>query len=302
MIDTWQRTRLTIIRLAATSIAAVLLLAHVIVPVAVSAPKRPPLNVAIWDAATASDRVFAKPAKAKKPRWRTTFGSERRDRSKRGRTRFDIDADVVLIHGVRHIGALRRVFTSRKWRLILSPDFTRRAPRLGRLPADLRAYDIARHDTISAKPLTAIAVRYQRRVRVRGVKSMSALHYNSEGVKSEGDEAVSSSRSLAVRLFFKGRQVWVASVPVTAACKNQAEACIAGQRQQWRRRLKGPVLPLIAGLALVTDRDETDKTAQRLDCEASLFLLAKAGEPPQRLATTSRDSEGLGCLLTVAVP
>ena len=120
------------------------------------APDR--LTIASWDLRDAEDAGVVKQPRAVKRTWRHTFGSERRANAAASNTRGDIDADVVLLQGVRSAKIARKLFPARDWRLILSRQLL-----------DLTGFDNRFGQPLpDGKSITAIAVRYSRYIRVTG--------------------------------------------------------------------------------------------------------------------------------------
>lgn len=120
------------------------------------APDR--LTIASWDLRDAEDAGVVRQPRAVKRTWRHTFGSERRANAAASNTRGDIDADVVLLQGVRSAKIARKLFPARDWRLILSRQLL-----------DLTAFDSRFGQPLpDGKSITAIAVRYSRYIRVTG--------------------------------------------------------------------------------------------------------------------------------------
>ncbi len=120
------------------------------------APDR--LTIASWDLRDAESAGIVSQPKAVKRTWRHTFGSERRANASQANGPGDIDADVVLLQGVRSAKIARKLFPARDWRLILSRQLL-----------DLTGFDNRFGQPLpDGKSITAIAVRYSRYIRVTG--------------------------------------------------------------------------------------------------------------------------------------
>lgn len=120
------------------------------------APDR--LTIASWDLRDAEHAGIVTQPKAVKRTWRHTFGSERRANASKANGAGDIDADVVLLQGVRSAKIARKLFPARDWRLILSRQLL-----------DLTGFDNRFGQPLpDGKSITAIAVRYSRYIRVTG--------------------------------------------------------------------------------------------------------------------------------------
>lgn len=182
----------------------------------------PVLRVATWDLTHADPTTFAPKKRRAKSSWRHTFGSERDDNKFYGPGVFNLPVDAVLLQGVRSIPALRRVFPPRTWNLIVSRDYTYAAAPLSTLPRDLRAFDISAYERNSKHPVTAIAVRYQRRLRVRGI---AHLTLDPAGMPSNGETSSPYPSPIAIRLNYHGHFVWLASMASSQNCHVDIGSC-----------------------------------------------------------------------------
>ena len=258
------------------------------------------LSIATWDVSTASDTVFDRRKAVERPRWRTTFGSERRDRARTETSSLGVDADVLLIQGLRNIHQLRRLLPARTWRLVLSKDYVHALPRLGRLPDDLRAYDVAHVGRISERPLTAIAVRYQRGVRIRAVKHLATPAKADRPVNRSGLQ----SEAVAVKLNVKGKAVWLISAPSAGDCDGLQENCLAASAQIWRRKIASKLQRLVIGTASgkisgpLGDQPDDGKPA----CPQRLLWLQVDGGQIAPLKAIGTAKPKYGCLLQARLP
>lgn len=268
----------------------------------------PDLKLASWNAATATDKVLAHPKKQRRARWRTTFGSERRDRAKAAAGALGIDADVLLIQGARNIHRLRRLLPARHWRLILSKDYRRALSRLSRLPDDLAAYDIANVDGLTDRPISAIAVRYQRRIRVRAVKQLAGI---AEPDAAAAHEKASPGGAVAVQLRIGRKTVWLVSAHARRGCQDDIARCLAGAEKGWRAALGAGKRPVIAGIATIersgTQSDSGEHVRGDAGCAQSLYALlsqggAKGGSVLPVASDAPSGKASLGCLSLANLP
>lgn len=172
-----------------------------------------PLRVVSWhlDAAGGAGAIDIQPTPQRV--WRHTFGAERRDAPK---SNFDItrlNADVVLLQGVRLIAHARLLFPARDWRVVISRQSVR--PVLAPSQAGPGWGDLAR------TPTTAIAIRYQRGVRIAGVEHMTDIVM---GLAAASGEPPETAAALAVRLRVDSNIVWLVSAELPLRCLPAADA------------------------------------------------------------------------------
>lgn len=172
-----------------------------------------PLRVVSWhlDAASAAGAVDIQPTPQRI--WRHTFGAERRPAS---RANFDVatlNADVVLLQGVRLLSHARLLFPARDWRVLVSRQIIR--PVLAPPGAGPGWGDQARTAT------TAIAVRYQRGVRIAGQEQITDIVVPSMD-RSESGDAKETAAALAVRLRVADEVVWLVSADLAGDCSAAA--------------------------------------------------------------------------------
>lgn len=213
------------------------------------------LRIATWDLAHTDAAVFKAP-KSKQPTWRHTFGSERQDRKPARLGTFNLDVDVVLLQGVHNIYGLRRVFPPRHWKLIISRDYMHVSRPLSRLPMDLQAFDISTLNQSSSNSVTAIAVRYQRGLRVRGINHIS-LDTRLQDVASKNEP---HPKALATLLNYYGLPLWLVSMRLPASCREQEMTCSAWDdfKTTLQKRLERQgrsQYPVIAGITRAPAED-----------------------------------------------
>ncbi len=197
-----------------------------------------PLRVVSWhlDAASAAGAVDIQPTPQRI--WRHTFGAERRPAS---RANFDVatlDADVVLLQGVRLLSHARLLFPARDWRVLVSRQIIR--PVLAPPGAGPGWGDEARTAT------TAIAVRYQRGVRIAGQEQITDIVVPSMD-RSESGGPTETAAALAVRLRVADEVVWLVSADLARECRAapsapadvQSAAACQGLMQWFRARRPG---------------------------------------------------------------
>lgn len=173
----------------------------------------PTIHLASWDVSHAEKAVMARAGKEAGPSWRHTFGSERRDRKKKRGKIFNLSSDVVLLQGVRNIRALKRVFPRRAWKIIVSRRNLMDAPRLSRLPSDLQAFDVAAGEPFMGQSVVAVAVRYNRRVRVRAVR-----HFRTP-ISNTDTTDIHTGHATGILLSYHGVPLWLISAEINEPCQ-----------------------------------------------------------------------------------
>lgn len=278
-----------------------LLVAWVLLSVAVGAETRPApaLHIATWDVTQAENNVFSRRNKENKTTWRHTFGSERQDARMTRIGIFNLDVDIVLLQGVRNVRALRRIFPTRDWRLILSRDYLRSTPALSRLPSDLRPYDISASERILEQPITAVAVRYQRNLRVRGIRHIKISNKTDEN----SNVLTPPPSATAVRVNHRGSTLWLVSVAMTSDCKMEQSTCNGPlETKKWQNLLSDtdPAL-IIAGRSQPRNTPvELDHSENKL-C-GSFRKMSQTGTSGSQLGDiTSLSRRKLGCIVRMAV-
>lgn len=191
-----------------------------------------PLRIASWhlDDAKAAGALAMLPDLDRA--WRHTFGAERRTAPASTFDAAKLDADVVLLQGVRRISDARLLFPARDWRLVVSRQML--TPVLsGRAPNRFLLDEVVP----GRPPTTAVAVRFKRGLRVAGQAHITEVVVP---VESPADARAprETPAALAVRLLADRKPLWVVSADLAAACRGGVEPCRAmdallhWQRQQ----------------------------------------------------------------------
>ncbi len=208
------------------------------------------LRIASWnlaDAAAAGVITREKPA-AKS--WRNTFGSERRIAAQPKFAGNRLQADVVLLQGVRSVREVRQIFPARGWKLILSRQVLKLGG--GRLNQDTAV--------AGRQAITAVAVRYQLRLRVTALEHLDNLQDAAENSSpsalssgetndialntGEGGSASDTTTAnqtgetrgelfpdgLALRIAYSGSVIWVVSAVLPSQCRTGPETCPPASR------------------------------------------------------------------------
>ena len=212
-----------------------------------------PIRIASWNLLDAVGVGVIDRAEPAARTWRNTFGSERRVAAKPKFAGDRLGADVVLLQGVKSVGEVRQLFPARTWKLIVSRQILRDGTS-GRFSASTRID--------GSGTTTAIAVRYQRRLRVTGIEHLLELapagvdDKSSDASQTPAAEAQpenardtasgpepSPSAGVAVRLSQSGRVFWVVSAALERDCSTSGEKpCeAAGRLEAWlnEKRDKG---------------------------------------------------------------
>jgi hypothetical protein len=211
--------------------------------------------------------------------WRTTFGAERVPEEKvEIKGAMTIDADIVLLQGVKDVPAVRRLFPAWHWRLIIS----RRA-----LTARARKGEAA-IEAAPQVPLTAIAVRARGGLRITARDELRELH------DIEADLGVEQSAATAARIAHGARSLWFLSVVLPEACAGESSVCPArGYLSSWRQRKRDTGEGTVAGGRLMTAASRALPPApcpnQEIEADGK-----DDGEPP--LGATGTPREPSGCV------
>lgn len=262
----------------------------------------PPLRIATWDVSQAEKSIFAIPKRKQKSSWRHTFGSERVDAKKARLGIFNLDVDVVLLQGVRNVSALRRVFPARVWKLILSRDYMRSLPSLGRLPADLRGFDVSATELVALAPVTAVALRYQRRLRVRAIKHIEP----GAGTVRPENQTDQPTAATAVGINYFGSRLWLVSLAFTKSCAGKLANCPAWKTTtDWFNALNPfDRVPTVAGRSTPKTVIATKENTDGQSC-GQLVTVAQSCREPGCLGKMKRKTrKKLGCIVltTLRVP
>lgn len=209
-------------------------------------PNKEPLRIASFDLSQAPGIIAGKPPAPQKPSWRTTFGSEIRNEKKRTLSTLAIDADVVLLQGLTSMREVRRLFPARYWKLVVSRQ----------LLVSEDPLDPWSRDATASIPTTAIAIRFQRDVRVVGQDHLMEL----AGATGSGKQKLPAGT--AVRLNVQGKPMWVVSVALAPDCIAGGTQCAAhGLLDRWRKTQMTAGEPTFAGGGMAAEIPE--KTCSR---------------------------------------
>lgn len=212
---------------------------------------------------------------AEAPRWRTSFGSERRSEAAIAKPTTSVDADIVLLQGVTDVPALRRWFPAGQWRVVASRQLIAGA-------TDDRA--------AAPVPSTAIAVRLRQGLRVTAQTHLAEL----ADALGQGPDAPSAAGT-AVRVNLANRQTWALSVHLPEACPPDCPGRQALQR--WHdarasenvRRVTGGLFEKIPG------------PANSSACAQFGLRLDPPPPPPRPSFTSASLTPELGCAAAVSV-
>ncbi len=188
------------------------------------------LRVVSWhldDAVSAG--LMARKVRPKKT-WRHTFGAELRSDPSIAISPAKFDADIILLQGVRDIREVRKLFPARSWKVIASRQLLK----------SLDNVHTGQQRTLAQTGATAIAVRYQRGVRITAVRHLQQLTSQPSGknplsnatlAKSDpGHKNVASTRDVssagtAVRIFSGGKVRWIVNVAFSKLCRENPSQC-----------------------------------------------------------------------------
>ena len=231
------------------------------------------LRIASWNLSDAAKTgVIAREEPVTKS-WRNTFGAERRIAAKPKFAGDRLQADVVLLQGVTSVREVRQIFPARGWKLILSRQVLKLGN--GRLNQDSA---VAGEQTI-----TAVAVRYQLRLRVTALEHLDNLDGTQvetsdqsaggandagTGISTAGEGVVEAAPSaakptlgpaskatgeqfpdgLALRLAYSGSVIWVVSVVLPSRCRTSSQTCQPAVRlKQWADGKRADGIGVIMG-------------------------------------------------------
>lgn len=212
------------------------------------------------------------------PRWRTSFGSERRSEPARSQPATGVDADIVLLQGVTDVPTLRRWFPAGQWRLVVSRQLIAR-------PADG-----ATSAPAAAVPSTAIAVRLRRGLRITAQTHLTEL----ADALGQGP-ASPTAAGTAVRVMIDNRETWAVSVHLPDECAADCPGRAALQR--WHdARASENVRRVTGGLFA----QETG-APQSSGCAQFGLRLDPPPPPPRPSFTPSSLTPDLGCAASVSV-
>ncbi|MCH9806930.1 MAG: hypothetical protein K0U74_04295 [Alphaproteobacteria bacterium] len=221
------------------------------------------LRIASWNLADAEEAGAIERPKRTEKRWRTTFGAELRSRPRSNFAGGRLKADVVLLQGVASIREVRRIFPARDWKLIVSRQILKFGR--GRLNVD--------SELTGKRTTTAIAVRYQRQLRVTGLEHLLDLSDVDEDVREQDANAPASVAAeetaqraatsegsndkvagIAARLSFSGSVLWVLSAVLPEACRTSGGGCRPVQRlRNWANNKRADGFGVVIGGRLQAD-------------------------------------------------
>lgn len=264
---------------------------------------KPILRIATWDVSQAEKSIFARKKTQKKSSWRHTFGSERQDAKKSRLGVFNLDVDVVLLQGVHNVSALRGIFPTRHWKLILSRDYMNDIPPLSRLPMDLQGFDITAYEHRTDHPVTAIAVRYQRRLRVRAINHVKL----DPSENPQGDSSETIPSATAVRINYFGSSLWLVSLAMAQTCTDAYAPCprLKAIKKWHNERGHQRGIPAIVGTTRTTKKqDKAENIVATPSCGKLRPLSTQCGTDGciGELKTLTRKKLGCIVLTTVHLP
>lgn len=220
------------------------------------------------------------------PAWRTSFGSERRSEPSRTRPESAVEADIVLLQGVRDVRTLRLWFPAKSWKLVVSRQML-----MSEDPLDRWA-----RDGIAPVPTTAVAVRYRPGLRVTAQDHL--LDLADLGQAADGTPGAAAT---AVRVLIDGRETWAISVMLPSDCVREPDAaCPARDRlKTWHaERARDGVRRVTGGrFAPLAPTESGEKNA----CQLFGLRLDPSPPPPKLQHTAAEPGSSLGCMAAVSV-
>lgn len=205
------------------------------------------LRIASWNLSDAEDAGAIKRPKKTERRWRTSFGAELRSKPRSKFAGERLKADVILLQGVSSIREVRRIFPARDWKLIVSRQILKFGS--GRLNVD--------SELAGRRTTTAIAVRYQRQVRVTGLEHLLDLGTEDEASpnvaavpieRTSASAAEPAVAALAVRIAFSQSVLWVVSSVLPSACRQSQDTCSeATALSGWANKKRGQGFGVVIG-------------------------------------------------------
>lgn len=215
------------------------------------------------------------------PRWRTSFGSERRSDTATSKPATGVDADIVLLQGVTDVPALRRWFPAGQWRVVVSRQLITRA-----------VADAPHTGAIEPIPSTAIAVRLRRGLRITAQTHLAEL----ANALGKGPDALTAAGT-AVRVMMANRQTWAVSVHLPESCSVGCPGRDALQR--WHdARASEDVRRVTGGLFEPVSATATTNTSV---CGQFGLRLDPPPPPPRPSFTLATLTPELGCAAAVTV-
>lgn len=213
------------------------------------------------------------------PRWRTSFGSERRSETAASKPATGVDADIVLLQGVTDVPALRRWFPAGRWRVIASRQLIARA-----------VTDAPATGAIAPIPSTAIAVRLRRGLRITAQSHLAEL----ADALGKGPDAPTAAGT-AVRVMIANRQTWAISVQLPESCGVGCPGSDALRR--WHDARQSEDVRRVTGGLFEPVSASTNPSA----CGQFGLRLDPPPPPPRPSFTPATLTPDLGCAAAVTV-
>ncbi len=246
------------------------------------ATKRP-LRILSWDLDAGDKAIPTQAEKTEPNRWRHTFGTERREKTKAQMSNLaeELNADVVLLQGVRSVGKTKRIFPARRWALIISRQilgvYSNAEGGRSRVPANFAT--------------TAIAVRYKSGVRITAREHLLQLATETERPGEQRDDNTQGGKTnkipkpakagVAARLRYEGKTIWVVSTAFPARCplNGKSRSCMKRkQLRNWAQNKRTAGVPVVLGgknVALIPDKAQPKSGPRHVQfdhCEAQGFV------------------------------
>lgn len=228
--------------------------------------------------------ALARQPEADAPRWRTSFGSERRSETSAAKPTTSVDADIVLLQGVTDVRALRRWFPAGQWRVIASRQL------IARIGPNAPEADAPAADTAIPVPSTAIAVRLRRGLRLTAQNHLPEL----ADALGQGPAAPSAAGT-AVRVMIDNRETWAISVHLPDGC---ASGCPGRQAlQRWHDARSNENIRRVTGGMFEPATGPVKSSA----CARFGLRLDPPPPPPRPSFTPASLTPDLGCAAAVTV-
>jgi hypothetical protein len=228
--------------------------------------------------------ALARQPEADAPRWRTSFGSERRSEAATAKPTTSVDADIVLLQGVTDVRALRRWFPAGQWRVVASRQLI---ARIGPITPEADAPEAVASPLV---PSTAIAVRLRRGLRLTAQSHLAEL----ADALGQGTAAPTAAGT-AVRVMIDNRETWAISVHLPDGC---ASGCPGREAlQRWHDARASENIRRVTG-GLFEPATATDKSSA---CAQFGLRLDPPPPPPRPRFTPASLTPDLGCAAAVTV-
>jgi hypothetical protein len=223
--------------------------------------------------------VRAKQSEPDPPKWRTSFGSERRSEPEKPKSSSSVDADIVLLQGVTDVPTLRRWFPAGQWRLVVSRQIYAAAS------SDEPTSSAADRAPV---PTTAVAVRLRRGLRVTGQDHLLEL----ADALGKGPSDVTAAGT-AVRILLDGRQTWALSVLLPENCGDDCPGRVALER--WHQDREREEVRRVTGGRFERSQPNVGS------CASFGLRLDPPPPPPRQVYTAASQTPLLGCAASVSV-